>query len=114
MDIKLSKNSEGVYLLELMGNLDLLSSNHLKTYVMKKVETGLDCLIVSLKEVAYINSAGIGALINIFSTLKKLNCNLVMLVPEGPVLEALKMSRLVGYFPIVRSLKDALSKCGCK
>jgi len=111
MDIKLSKNSDGIYLMELMGNLDLYSSNHLKTYVMKKVKTGLDYLIVSLKDVAYINSAGIGALVNVCSTLKKLNCTLIMLVPEGPIMEALEMSRLVGYFTIVHSLKDALSKC---
>ena len=109
MDIKLSKNSEGVYLLELAGKLDLFNSDRFKNYVMKIIKSGIDCLIISLKNVSIINSAGIGALINVFSTLKKLNFTLIMLVPEGPVLNALEVSRLRSYFAIVHTLKDALN-----
>jgi len=112
MDIRLSKNREGVYLLELAGDLDLISSNQLKEYIMRIAKTRIERFIISLNDVTNINSAGIGALIYAFSTLRKLNCTLIMLVPEGPVLEALHVSRIKKYFTIVHTLKDALSKTG--
>ena len=108
MEIKLSKNSEGIHILELSGNLDLLSSDQLKDYVMKMLKTRIECFIISVKNIESINSAGIGALIFISSTLRKLNCTLVMHVPEGPVLEALEVSKLKNYFQIVQSLKEAV------
>ena len=109
MDIRLSKNNEGVFLLELSGNLNLCSSDQLKNYLMKKIQNGVDSLIISLEKVTAINSAGIGALVNIFSTLKKLNCSMVMIVSGGPVMEALEVTRLCNYFTIAGSLKEAVA-----
>ena len=108
MLIRLSKNRKDIYLLELAGSLDLYSSAQLKECVMKIIRTRIDRFIFSLKDIDSINSAGIGALIYAFSTLRKLNCTLTMLIPEGPVLEALEVSRLKGYFTIAPTLKDAL------
>jgi len=113
MDIKLSKNSEGIYLLELAGNMDLLGSIQLKDYVMQMIKTRIERFIISVKDIESINSAGIGALIFVSSTLRKLNCTLIMHVPEGPVLEALEVSRLKNYFHIVSTLKDALEASSC-
>lgn len=108
MEIKLSKNSEGVFLLELSGDLDLYGSNQLKEFVMKMIKTSIERFIISLNDIKSINSAGIGSLIYVFSTLRKLDCTLIILVPEGPVLEALEMSRIRSYFTIASSLKEAL------
>ena len=108
MEIKLSKNSKGIFLLKLSGDLDLCGSNQLKEFVMKMIKTRIERFIISLNDIKSINSAGIGALINIYSTLRKLNSTLVILVPQGPVLEALEMSRIRSYFTIAHSLKEAL------
>ena len=114
MKIKLSRSSESLYLIELEGNLDLKSSDMLKDYVIKMIKTKMENFIICLKDVVSINSAGIGALIYVFSTLRKLNCNLILLAPDGPVLEALEVSRLKSYFTIVHTLKDALQITGSK
>ena len=108
MEIKLSKNSGGIFLLELEGDLDLPGSNQLKDYIIQTVRIRIKRFIISLENVEHINSAGIGALIYVFSTLRKLNCTLIMVVPEGPVFEALEISRLKNYFSIVHTMKDAL------
>jgi len=76
---------------------------------MKVNKIKLESFIISLKNVRDINSAGIGALIYVFSTLRKLNCSMIMLVPKGPVLEALEISRIRNYFTIVHTLKEALT-----
>ena len=110
MEIKIRKNDDDLHLLELSGALDLSSSEQLKQLVMKMIENKVERFIISLKDVDRINSSGIGALIYISSTLKKLNSTLIMIVPEGPVMNALEVTRLKSYFTIAPSLKEALKK----
>ena len=109
MAIKVLKNNEDIYLVELSGALDLYSSNQLKDLVMKMIKKKAEHFIISLNEVDSVNSAGIGALIFISSTLKKLQNSLVIIVPEGPVMNALEVTRLKSYFSIASSMKEAIS-----
>ena len=108
MEIKLRRNGNNVFLMELSGVLDLYSSDQLKDLTMKLIGSRIERLIINLKKVNSINSAGIGALIFISSTLKKLNCPLVIIAPNGPVMHALEVTRLKNYFNFAPSLKEAL------
>jgi anti-sigma B factor antagonist len=109
MEIKISKNENEIHLVELTGSLDLYSSRKLKDLLMKMIENKVERFIINLEDVDSINSAGIGALIYIFSTLKKLNSPLVILAKEGPALQALEITRLKNYFTIVHTLKEAVA-----
>jgi anti-sigma B factor antagonist len=110
MEIRISQNEDGVYFLELVGDLDLYNSTQLKDQVIRLIGEKITHFVISLDEVERINSSGIGALIYIFSTLKKLNCRLIILASEGgPVLHALEITRLRGYFTIARSMEEAIS-----
>ena len=108
MDIKVKKNGDNVYLVKLSGELDLYSSEQLKEVIMKIIVNKTERFIIDLNKIDGINSAGIGALVSIFSTLKKLNCPLVIIAEEGPALDALEVTRLKRYFSIAGSLKEAL------
>jgi len=109
MEIKVQKNDNDTYLLELSGSLDLYSSNQLKELFMKIIESRIERIIISLLEVDTINSSGIGALIYISSTTRKLKCPLIIIIPEGPILNVLEAARLRHYFTIVSSMKEAMS-----
>jgi anti-anti-sigma factor len=109
MEIKIRKNDNNVYLLELSGTMDLNSAEQLKGLVMKIVVNKAERLIIDLKSVDKINSASIGALIYISSTLKKINCPFIIIATEGPALDALEATRLKSYFLIAQSLKEALA-----
>jgi len=109
MKIRLLKNKNDIYLVELSGVLDLYSSQELKDLVLKMIETRIECIIINLKNVAILGSAGLGALIYISSTLKKVNCPLIVIAPKGPVLNILEVTRLKGFFTVVSSLKEATS-----
>ena len=109
MEIKVLKNNDNIYVVELLGAMDLYSSNQLKDLVMTMLGKKIECFVINLKEVNNVNSAGIGALVFVSSTLKKLNCPLVIVAPEGPALQALEITRLKGYFTIAPSLKDAVA-----
>ena len=108
MDIKVSKNDDDIYLVKLSGEMDLYSSEQLKDLIMKIIANSIERFIIDLNKIDGINSAGIGALISIFSTLKKLNCPLVIIASEGEALRALEVTRLKGYFSIARNLEEAL------
>ena len=109
MDIKVSKNGDNVYLVKLSGELDLYSSEQFKDVIMKIIVNKTERFIIDLNKIDGINSAGIGALVSIFSTLKKLNCPLIILAAEGEALHALEVTKLKGYFSIAKSLKEALA-----
>ena len=108
MEIKIRKNDDGIHLIELSGHLDLNSSDQLKSLVLNMIEKKVECFIISLSGVDEINSGGIGALIYVSSTLKKLNSPLVIIVPDGPVLHALEATRLKSYFKIAPALGEAV------
>ena len=110
MKVKIRRNSDNVFFMELSGSLDLYNSNQLKELVVKTIENSITCLILSLKDVAFINSTGVGALIYASSTLRKLNCPLIIVAPEGPVLSVLELTNIKTYFTVVPSLKEALAQ----
>ena len=108
MKIKIKKNKDNIHVVELSGAMDLYSSNQLKDLVMGMIKNKIERFIINLQKVNSVNSAGLGALVNVFSTLKKLNCPLVIIVQKGPVMQALEVTRLKSYFTIAPSLKEAL------
>jgi anti-sigma B factor antagonist len=109
MEIKISDTSDDIFLVELTGSLDFYNSTKLKESFIKKIGEKMAPFIINLNKVSNINSTGIGALIYIFSTLKKLNCPLVLLASEGPVIRALETTRLKNYFTVAGSMEEAIS-----
>ena len=109
MELKINQNNDHTYVLELSGAMNLNSSSQIKDTVMNAIQNRVELIVMNLHQVTSVNSAGIGALIAVSSTLKKLNCPLVIIAPEGPVMQALELTRLKGYFTFARSLEDALS-----
>ncbi|MDR1566024.1 MAG: STAS domain-containing protein [Treponema sp.] len=108
MEIKILKNDDEIYIIEPQNELNLYSSNQLKELVMKMIELKIERFIISLKKVENVNSSGIGALIYISSTIKKLNFSLAITGINKPVEKAINAIRLSGYFPITGSLREAV------
>ena len=77
MELKVRKNKE-VYIIDVRGEMDLYNSYKLKELVMKMIERQIKCMIINLEDVDYIDSSGIGALIYICSTVKKMNLKLLI------------------------------------
>ena len=108
MEIRVLKNDDEIYILELQGNLDLYSSNQIKDLVMKLIEKKFEGMIIDLGKVDAINSAGIGALIYISSTLKKLNYTLAITNISSVVQKTMEATKLTGHMPITQTLREAL------
>ena len=79
MELKIRKNGE-IYIIDVNGEMDLYNSYKLKELVMKMLEKNVHSFVINLEQVDYIDSSGIGALIYICSTIKKLNLKLFAVV----------------------------------
>jgi anti-sigma B factor antagonist len=109
MDLKLRRSGE-IYIIDVKGEMDLYNSHRLKELVMKMLEKDIKRFIINLDNVEYIDSSGIGALIYICSTIKKMDFRLVIANIHGSVKRVIELTKLMGYFPIARSLDEALKQ----
>jgi anti-sigma B factor antagonist len=108
MEIRILKNQDDVYLIELRGGLDLYYSNQLKELILGMIKKKSEKFIFDMQKVETINSSGIGALIFVSSTVKKMNAQLVIAKINDSVKKAMELSKLSGYFKIAGSLREAL------
>jgi anti-sigma B factor antagonist len=107
MELKIRKHEE-TYIIDVNGEMDLYNSYKLKELVMKMLEKKIERFIINLEKVEYIDSSGIGALIYVSSTLKKMNIKFMIANIHGSVKKVIELTKLMGYFPIANSLEDAI------
>ncbi len=109
MELKIRKNGE-IYIIDVSGEMDLYNSYKLKELVMKMLEKKVERYIINLQGVDYIDSSGIGALIYICSTIKKMNLKLTITNIHGSVKKVIELTKLMGYFPISASIEEAVKQ----
>jgi anti-anti-sigma factor len=108
MELKIRKSNE-IYIIDVNGEMDLYNSYKLKELVMKMLEKKVVNFIINLEHVDYIDSSGIGALIYICSTIKKMNLKLSITNIHGSVKKVIELTKLMGYFPIANTVEEAIS-----
>lgn len=109
MELKIRKNKE-IYIIDIQGEMDLYNSFKLKELLMKMIEKKIERFIINLEEVEYIDSSGIGALIFISSTIKKMNLKLAITNIHGSVKKVIELTKLTSYFPISATLSEAIKR----
>ncbi|HSV56300.1 MAG TPA: anti-sigma factor antagonist [Magnetospirillaceae bacterium] len=109
MELKIRKSGY-TYIIDVNGEMDLYNSYKLKELVMKMLEKNIERFIINLEDVDYIDSSGIGALIYICSTIKKLGRKLAITNIHGSVKKVIELTKLMGYFPIVNSVEEAVQR----
>ncbi len=107
MELKIRKNGD-IYIIDVNGEMDLYNSYKLKELVMKMLEKSVKFFVINLEQVDYIDSSGIGALIYICSTVKKMNLKLASASVHGSVKKVIELTKLTGYFPMANSVEEAL------
>lgn len=109
MELKIRKSGD-IYIIDVNGEMDLYNSYKLKELVMKMLEKKVQSFIVNLESVDYIDSSGVGALIYICSTIKKMNLNLKIVNIHGSVKKVIELTKLMGYFPIAGTVEEAIKQ----
>jgi len=102
------RKNEDIYIIDVLGEMDLYNSYKLKELFMKMLEKKIEKFIINLEEVEYIDSSGIGALIYITSTTKKMNLTLAIINIHGSVKKVIELTKLSNFFPIFATLEEAI------
>ena len=113
MELKIRKN-EDIYIVDVLGEMDLYNSYKLKELLMKMIEKKVEKFIINLEDVEYIDSSGIGALIYITSTVKKMNFRLAISNVHGSVKKVIELTKLTHFFPISSNIEEAITMLDSK
>jgi anti-sigma B factor antagonist len=107
MEIKVRTN-QLIHIIDVEGDMDLYDSNYLKDLVMKMIEKKVERFILNVHSIKSIDSSGIGALIFISSTLKKMKLRFAIANVRDPVKHVMEKTRLAGYFPLYEDMDKAI------
>jgi anti-sigma B factor antagonist len=104
------RETDGIYLLGLRGRLVLgQESGGLRTTIDNLLSSGATRIVINLEHVDYVDSAGLGSLIELHRTTKAKGGRL-KLCSLGPNLKrALEIARLLPIFETCPSEADAMS-----
>lgn len=100
--------SVGVVILDIKGEIDLYNAPEIKDTIKNQIDSGKKKIIINLKEVSYIDSSGIGALISSLSNLKKVGGGLKILHVYDSVKKVFELTKLTSFFEIFDSEDDAV------
>jgi anti-sigma B factor antagonist len=103
------KHKGDVYLINVKGSLDISNSLALKELILRMIKKKVERYIINLRETECIDSKGIGALIFISSTLKKMNLKLAITNMNETITQVIRITKLTGYLPIAATLEDAVT-----
>ena len=92
--------------LTLEGEIDAGTSRALDQALTNILSTNPTSIVIDVKDVSYISSAGIGIFIYFFGELSKMNRKLVLFRPTPIVHEILTLLRLEEHIPIVMTEED--------
>jgi anti-sigma B factor antagonist len=109
LELKIRKSAD-IYIIDVNGEMDLYNSYKLKELVMKMLEKKIQKFIINMENVEYIDSSGIGALIYIYSTIKKLSLKLLIANVRSSVKKVIELTKLMGYFPITGNVIEGVKE----
>lgn len=100
--------SEGVTLLDIKGEIDLYNAPDIKDTIKNQIDAGKKKIIINLKDVSYIDSSGIGALISSLSNLKKVGGGLKIIHVYDSVKKVFELTKLTSFFEIFNNEDEAV------
>lgn len=108
--IKTQKVLDNVITVLLDGIIDAYTYEKLEETFNRLIEQKNYKLIIDLSNVDYMNSAGAGVLISVYTIIQENNGNLVLVNPRPKVKEVFDLLGLTQLFTISKDLNSALNK----
>jgi anti-sigma B factor antagonist len=90
------------------GEIDLLTAPTLGRRLLGLVDEGKTRLVVDLSKVTFMDSTGIGVLLNVLRRLGHRRGQLVLVCPTERIMRPFEISGLVGLLQIFSSREEAL------
>ncbi len=107
MKIKERISPQGI-ILDLEGDLTYANQGVFKAAVEKAKQAGCRHLIVNMEQVRFVDSAGLGILVLVSQSFKRLQAQVSMLKPQSYVREIMSLANIPKMIPIYENEQDAL------
>ena len=108
MEVKVNK-FPFYYILDINGELDFLNSFKFKDLINSIIQENVNNVIIDFQNLSFIDSSGIGALINTSFKFDSPDKSLWLVNFHGQAEKTINLTRLNEYFSIT-TLDDAISK----
>ena len=96
-----TKEADGIAIMELSGRLTLgEATGTVREAVRKLIAKGHQKVIVNLKEVSYIDSAGLGEIVGAYTSVKSHRGDMKLVGASGRALDLLQVTRLLTLFEV--------------
>jgi len=102
------RRAAGDMIVHLTGEIDLNHSPSFHESLVDLSHENPKRLIVDLSQVAYIDSSGVGALVEVFRRLKRNGSTMVLVAPSERVSSVLEITKLDQFFTIAATEQEAL------
>jgi anti-sigma B factor antagonist len=107
--MEISPRKKGtVVILEISGDIDLYNASVITNMVYKLSENEKCNIVINLKDVFYIDSSGIGALISCLLHLKEHKMGMKMINVYASVKKIFELTSLTSFFDIYDSEEEAI------
>ncbi|MDR2052793.1 MAG: STAS domain-containing protein [Treponema sp.] len=104
------QEQDGIHIIRGKGRFDLTGSVELKDLFMRLVHSQAERFIINLAEINYIDSSGVGTLVFIVSTVRRLGLRFVLTETPEQVMWVIENVRLKSYLPFTENMEEALDK----
>lgn len=94
--------------LGIRGTLNMSNVHFVKQIFENELARGIKYVAIDMKELVYIDSSGIGSLINLMSKLRSLGGMIVLLNMRQDIERIFSMTKLLSFFKIFRSEEEFL------
>jgi anti-anti-sigma factor len=108
MDLTIIPKEDGVAVAEMVGDLNLLCASDVRTGLAAAVNDGHRRLVVDLRQVNFIDSSGLGALISGLKSARQAGGDLRIASPAEQARVVLKLTMLDRVLRPYDSVEDAL------
>jgi anti-sigma B factor antagonist len=111
MDLELETSQrEGVAVLTLRGEIDVYTAPRMRQAIVDLVDGGSLNIVVDMGQVDFLDSTGLGVLVEGLKRVRTRNGNLSIVVTQDKILKIFDITGLNKAFPIYGSLEDALKE----
>jgi anti-sigma B factor antagonist len=110
VDISVSRTNAGdVPIVAVSGEVDVYSAPALKDNITELLQSGVNTLIVDLSGVAFLDSTGLGALVEARAATTDAGGSLPLVCSQERILKLFTITGLDGVFTIHPSIGDAVA-----
>lgn len=110
MELSVSRQSVGEFpVVSVSGEVDVYSAPALKDSLTELLQSGVNSVVVDLTEVAFLDSTGLGALVEARSATTEAGGSLPLVCTQERILKLFTITGLDGVFSIHGSVDEAVA-----